>query len=115
MKLIPSKQKPQVLFLQVTTPQLKLAAICKTAQRHFNEKKSLLILAPTIEVEDYIDQLLWRYPEESFLPHTKVDDSAATLEYIVISSKNQNPSKAKILFNLCPMLPLLANEFELIY
>lgn len=82
-------------------------------QHHFLQGDSILIVVPNQEAAVFIDQLLWKRPEESFLPH--VIASSPIKERVVITTRKENLNKARVLFNLCPEACPFANEFEEVY
>ena len=47
----------------------KLSKICEIAKLHLEKKEPLLILVPDSAALDFASNLLWRHPEEAFLPH----------------------------------------------
>lgn len=104
---------PNVIFLSVKDNASKIARICETVHHHFELKEHLLILVPSEEAAKYIDQLLWRFPEESFLPHSYTNKASKDLVTITTQLKNLNESS--ILFNLCPEVSLISQEFKKIY
>lgn len=103
----------KVHFLKVVDNQTKLVRITQTVQKHFEQNAAVLILAPNLEAAQYIDQLLWKYPEESFLPHAIAE--GPTTERIAISTDSRNVNKATVLINLCPAVPANYHEFHTIY
>lgn len=67
-----------------------------------------------MEAAQYIDALLWRLPEESFIPHVIANTS--TLEWIAITTQEQhNINQASRLLNLCPAASALYQQVEEIY
>ena len=88
-----------VTFFQVKLNQEKLNKICETAQDHFERKVPLIIKAPSSAI-DFIDDLLWKHPKESFLPHSKRNEDPNAL--IIITDTDEKPNKATALFNLTP-------------
>lgn len=88
----------EIHFLKVSDNPQKLTKICQVVQHYFNLHKALLILVPNQEVAEYIDQLLWKIPEESFLPHSIVNSSST--EKVIITSMAQNFNEASIILNL---------------
>lgn len=104
---------PRVIFIPVKDNSSKLNAICQTVQNHFDRKNAVLITVPNNEAAEYVDQLLWRMPEESFLPHQIAVN--ATKELIAITTIGANINGARILFNLCPQAIPFFQEFEAIY
>lgn len=104
---------PQVNFIRVIDNPSKLSQICALVQRHYEQGEAILITLPNTEAAQYIDQLLWRLPEESFLPHQIA--TSPTQEKITITTLTQNLNSAKVLLNLNPGASPIANEFEMVY
>lgn len=105
--------KPKIIFIQVKDNAAKLNKICATVQKHFELKESILITVPSAEAAVYIDQLLWRLPEESFLPHAVVHSPSQ--EMVAITTATANINQAKILLNLRSEAISFASEFLRIY
>jgi DNA polymerase III subunit chi len=103
----------KVCFFRVSNASAKLSCICQTVQKHFEKKEALLLILPTQEAAVYIDQLLWRQPEDSFLPHAIAN--TPTIELIAITILAANVNKAKILFNLQPSVTDFVDQFDMIY
>ncbi len=100
---------PSIVFFQVASPQDKLKKLCAVAWEHFNQKERLLILAPDLKARNFVDELLWRLPLESFLPHLATDMPCQ--EFIVITTSLDNLNDAPYLFNLRPTpLPISSTE-----
>lgn len=106
-------KNPRICFIPVRDNASKLNAICRCVQKHFDRKESILIAAPNNEAAEYVDHLLWKFPEESFLPHQIVAN--LTTEPVAITTQMANLNQAKILFNLSPAASPIFNEFECIY
>ncbi len=105
--------KTKVHFLKVIDNQSKLIRITQTIQKHFEQNATVLIIVPTIEAAQYIDQLLWKLPEESFLPHAIAE--GPTTERIAISTDARNVNHATILLNLNQTAHPHPKEFHTIY
>jgi DNA polymerase-3 subunit chi len=108
-----NEELKKVHFLRVSNTAIKLDAICYIAHKHFNQKEALLIAVPSQEAALYIDQLLWRQPSDSFLPH--IFSNIHTQELIAITSTATNVNDAKVIFNLCPEIPINLAEYSKIY
>src|ERR1700739_4282065 len=92
--------KPTIQVLTVKSNQEKLLKLCQAVHHHFGLRERLLIAAPSDEVADYIDQLLWRMPSDSFLPHKKV---AKESDFpVIITTMIANLNQARVLINLMP-------------
>lgn len=90
-------------FLRASTPQQKISLLTDTVHKLFLEGKRIQIQAPSDAALAYIDDLLWSYKPDSFLPHTIA--SSASPEPIVITKEAANLNKADILIHLLPGTP----------
>lgn len=104
---------PTIIFIPVNDNNAKLKVISDIAYTQITEGKSLLITVPNSQAAQYVDALLWKSPEESFLPHCCAE--ALTTERCVITTQPVNWNKATVLLNLCPEASPIYLEFELIY
>lgn len=104
---------PSIFFIPVSDNGMKLHVITDLISTQFSAGKTVLIATPNMQVAQYVDALLWKLPEESFLPHS-IKDSVST-ERIVITTQSVNWNKATILLNLCPGVSPIYQEFECIY
>lgn len=105
--------QPKVNFLIVKENSAKWQGIVQIANHCFHHRIKLLFSVASEEVGRYVDELLWKFPVESFLPHAVVNRPST--ELIVISADLKNYNQAEILFNLRPEPNLLAAQFPLIY
>ncbi len=85
-------------FFQVKSLQEKLDRITIIAKEYFEKKSHLLIRVPNKEALEYINELLWKYPQDSFLPHVVKDTPCD--DFITICESDRNPNKASSIFNL---------------
>lgn len=88
----------KVIYFQIKDAQAKLRRIVWAATEHFKKKEPFLILAPNRAAVEFLDLLLWRHPEESFLPHHA--GSETTVELITITDEPFNSNQAMAIFNL---------------
>ena len=91
----------------------KLLRIVETAQSHFVKKEPFLIFVEDEKAEKFVDELLWKTPETSFLPH--VVAHGPTRDLLAITRLKQNVNETKIVFNLCPTPLLIEGPFRIIY
>ncbi len=103
----------RVVFFQVSENAAKLKKIVEMARYHFGKKEPLLIFVEDEKGGNYVDELLWKFPPSSFLPHSASDES--TREFIAITKTKKNVNQAKIAFNLCPTALLLNEPYKIIY
>ena len=102
--------KTQIIFYTVDTAQAKISAIVNLIKQYFELERKILIAVPNDEAAKYVDHLLWRYSEESFLPHAVCHK--VCIEAIAFTTVPQNLNQAQILVNLCPAASPIASQFE---
>ena len=83
----------KIVFVQVQDTATKLLRIHEIALNHFQRQDPLWILVQDMAALEFLDTLLWRYPEESFVPH-----STSGQDIITISTTS---GPVPTLFNLC--------------
>src|ERR1700733_12508764 len=104
---------PSVQFLHVADNTIKTSSISSVVGNHFLQKQPILIIVPNADAASYVDQLLWRLPEDSFVPHQIASEPIS--ENVVITTEHRNLNGAKFLFNLCSTIIPIFSQFELIY
>lgn len=106
--------KPKVTFFKVKDNAAKIQIICAKAKEVFTLEKRLLITVPSFDAAQYIEALLWRIPEESFMPHVIADTT--TKEWIAITMQDQqNVNQASRLLNLCPNISSITEGIDEIF
>lgn len=103
----------RVIFFQVRDNATKLKYICETAQLHFEKKDFFSIFVDDEKGETFVDELLWKLPETSFLPHAIADQT--TQERIVITKLKKNFNNSRMVFNLCSTPLSIEGSFKIIY
>jgi DNA polymerase III subunit chi len=104
------KTQPKVTFHVVKNTAAKLKTISDIVGKAFIAGEKMLIAAPSAEAAAYIDQLLWRMPEESFLPHVIAAKPVPNRIAIAVNP-TQNFNQATILLNLAPAASPIAALF----
>jgi DNA polymerase III subunit chi len=108
-----NREKAKVIFLRAADNTSKLEQICKTVNLHFEKNERMQISVPSTDAAAYVDQLLWRLPEESFIPHSI--SQSPTQEQIIITTQTGNLNHATIWMNLCPAVSGDPSLFSIIY
>lgn len=98
-----------VTFLKVMDNTAKAKRISDAVNHYFLQNISVLITVPNDQAAQYIDQLLWRLPDSSFLPHQLTQSPSK--ELIVITTAQDNVNQAKTLINLCPEATQIPDQF----
>ncbi len=108
--------------LQETGTEASSRLACRLAEKAYLHDKTAYIHCAENKTVAAIDQLLWTFKEESFIPHASVSAAAAHNAPIVIGCNNETLSRDyDILINLHPeinrcwqkfsrILDIIANE-----
>lgn len=107
------KNNVDVIFIQVESNAEKVASLCQIVQKYFSSEEKVLIFVSSSQAANYVDQLLWKYPEESFLPHQVAESK--TQERVAITTQSINVNEASILLNLSGVLCPIYSQFQKVY
>ena len=88
----------RVIFFQVIASDHKLQTITDVAAKHFEKQEKLLFVTENAIAAQYIDELLWKRPINSFIPHALITE--ASNELIQISTIHKNVIESPFVFNL---------------
>jgi DNA polymerase-3 subunit chi len=64
-----------------------------------------LIRAESAERAEAIDNLLWTYNDQTFLPHAQKGDGEAKMQPVLITTEDDNANDANVLFLVGGVLP----------
>jgi DNA polymerase III subunit chi len=104
----------EVIFFTVKDNSGKVQWICQKVQEAMQNEKRLLITVPSEEAASYLDTLLWKTPEESFVPH--IISRSPNSEWVVISTlSTHNLNQAQYLINLSLPPSPIYHHFEKIF
>jgi DNA polymerase-3 subunit chi len=103
----------RVIFFQVKDNLSKLKKISEISNLHFERREHFLILVDDTKALQFVDELLWKLPDSSFLPHIATDEP--TQEKIAIAKVKKNINNSRFVFNLCPTPLLIESPFKIIY
>lgn len=106
--------KPKIDFyvLEKASYEAALALTCKLIETIFIEKKHIYILTSTKEEAEHLNDLLWTYREDSFLPHDLYGKSEEFPPPIQIGSEASPNINHDILCNLSPNIPASYKQFN---
>ena len=90
----------KVIFYTVKDASSKVTALLQVVDRHFIKKEKIKILVPDASAANFVDDLLWSTPKESFRPHS-VSALLSFQNLIFISLPVQSSDEFSIIFNLC--------------
>tara|TARA_R110000824_G_scaffold7892_6_gene35895 strand:- start:5606 stop:6031 length:426 start_codon:yes stop_codon:yes gene_type:complete len=85
---------------------------CRLCEKILSQKLKAYIHTDTEEQAQYMDDLLWSYRPESFLPHCLVDTEVDEDVSIVIGYADKYLQGFDVLINLSQEIPVFHSEFE---
>ncbi len=83
----------------------------RLTHRVWNQGHQLLWLAPNPDTAQSLDDFLWQYPHNAFIPHGCVGSDAAAGAPVVIGAEDV-PDHDDVLINLGDTLPAFFARFE---
>ena len=95
----------EVIFVEVTASRMEMQA-CEIAERIYAEGDRLLIVAIDEEQAARLDDLLWTYKPDTFVPHGlwKSMDNEPAQPVIITTQKERVPGIASLLtMDYCPV------------
>ncbi|MBS3904250.1 MAG: DNA polymerase III subunit chi [Simkania sp.] len=105
----------KIFLIPTATTQEKVRTLTTLAAQHFYAKEPFLIVAPDEKALQFIDELLWKEPKESFLPHMISHIPCSSL--ITLTTIKENLNQASHALNLttspffCPNITIIY-EFD---
>ncbi|UJF23853.1 DNA polymerase III subunit chi [Suttonella sp. R2A3] len=78
----------------------RLAFACRLVERSAQEGLSAFVLCADQDMLDTLDERLWRFKQESFLPHCRLDDELARHAKIWLAAPPERANRADVLINL---------------
>lgn len=98
--------------LKQHSPGDRFLLACRLVERIHGAGHRILIHAPDQEQARHLDQLLWTFRQQSFLPHGPAADSDLELTPILISHDDNPRQENQVLINLSLEIPDFFGSFE---
>lgn len=108
--------KTKVTFYDIPVDHTFALAV-KLAQAAWDKDKRMIVRCRDRAHADALDEHLWVFREEAFLPHEVGDDAAALRDpeaRIVLTTRDARPVAGDILLQLAPCDPAFAAQFEVV-
>ena len=102
--------KVDFYILDSARPGDALHYCCRLAEKALKKGLGIYIHCRSPEQAREVDDLLWSFSPESFVPHSL--KSADTTERVVIGSDADAPQAAELLINLAPAIPDFFSRFQ---
>ena len=98
--------KANFYVLKQDTEQARQLLACRLAEQQFKQGQRICILTDTAEAAQELDQLLWTFTPESFVPHALANDGVAADVAVTINHGNAAPPGTTCILNLGSDAPL---------
>lgn len=86
--------------------------LCKLTEKIYKMAMKIAIFSTSQTELQMLDELLWQYRDDSFLPHEIYNPDEETVAPIVLGSDGQAFTQKNVLINLTESVPLFYHEFE---
>ena len=105
-------QRADFYLLDATTPQAGWQFGCRLLDKIYQQKQQALVLCQDKFTAEHIDELLWTYKDDSFVPHNLVGEGPSTPPPIQIAWENIPNHHRNNLVLLTPQLPEEHSRFR---
>lgn len=97
---------PKVNFylLKQSTMEARRLLACKLVEQLSRQGQRVYVLLRSAEEAGELDQLLWSYTPESFVPHVLIDDAPTAQAGVLLGTQPQPPAGVACLINLADEL-----------
>ena len=94
---------PRADFYLIDKPRFRedpLLLVCELAKRAFESGQSTLILARSADEADTLDEKLWEFDENAFIPHQLAGDDDDTITPVLIVAPGAETPDRPLVINL---------------
>ncbi|WP_018972694.1 DNA polymerase III subunit chi [Rudaea cellulosilytica] len=92
---------PRADFYLIAKPRFlddPLLLVCELAKRAFESGQPALILARSADQADALDEKLWEFDEQAFIPHQIAgDDDDAITPVLIVAPGTETPDRALVI------------------
>lgn len=99
-------------ILQDTDPDARLSFACRLIEKAYKEKHRVYIHAPSQEVAHELDEFLWTYKDNSFVPHSLIEEKIEPAPPVQIGHSTTPAGSHTMLINLCDEVPDFFNRYR---
>ncbi len=99
-------------LLGTSEQQQTMLFACRLLEKAYQQKNSVYIYCQNRNVAHHIDELLWTFREDSFIPHNLIGEGPANPPTIQIGFDNPPKHQNDILLSLHEELPAFYGQFK---
>lgn len=104
-------QQADFYIIEATDSEARWRFACRLTETILAQGKKIHIHLGSEQDEQLLDELLWSFKPESFIPHLNVEAPDAMSVNVHLSTGSQQPVNADVLINLAPVLPDYVGKF----
>ena len=90
----------------------RLQVACRLAGKALSQQKRVVVFAPSPELAQKIDRMLWTWPAISFVPHCMAEDALAAESPVVIAADGRSAPGGDVLLNLAEDCPEFFERYD---
>jgi len=105
-------QQADFYIINANDVEARLRFACRLTETILAQGKALHIHTETQQEAQWLDELLWSFKPESFIPHVIIPDPKSNEAPVHISYTACLPHTSDVLLNLAKDLPECAQQFE---
>ena len=94
----------------VNTPKERFPFVCSLIEKAYQEGHQVYVYTNDNDETHFLDNLLWTYKDDEFIPHQSYTSSAKAP--ILIGSEEPIMEKSEILINLTQVIPSFYEKFK---
>ena len=106
-------EQVNVTFVTVRSGVEKCQQLGRIVEEEFSKGENISVFVDNEGVAKFVDNLLWTYKEESFLPHSYIKEKSESA--VVITECSENLNRSNVLINLTSCVPSHYKEFSHIF
>jgi DNA polymerase-3 subunit chi len=99
-------------ILQAQTEEARMLFVCRLTEKAVKRGNRVLIVVANEAIADALDDLLWSFRPESFIPHALAGSEEAADVPVVISAGADQSEHHDLLVSLTAELPPFFSRFE---
>lgn len=98
--------------LEDNDAQAQAHLTCRLSNKAWSKQQQVYIHTNTQQDSEQLDQLMWAYPDSSFLPHCLYNADGSTVTPVLIGHDHEPEQPTDILINLADTVPAFYSRFE---
>ncbi len=98
-------------FYQLNPSRRAEDVVCRLCEKAYTQQQKVLVLTRDAEQTERLDQLLWVYEDDSFIPHD-IEEVEGMTTPVLIQDNPPASSHREILINLSADIPEFFAQFD---